>query len=77
MLSKVAREDEDFTPREKANSSLGYAADRTDGRYGNEKFICAISFFYYFQNSRAPSDDFSLNQCIENTFKAVQSTLDL
>ena len=48
MLSKVEREDEDFTPREKANSGLGYAADRTDGRYGNEKFICAISFLLLF-----------------------------
>ena len=64
MLSKLVREDEDFLPRKKANSGLGYAAE-----YRIQLKICLskiyehyIYFYHYnFENSGAPNDDFPLH----------------
>ena len=64
MLSKLVREDEDFLPRKKANSGLGYAAE-----YKIQLKICLskiymryIYFYHYnFENSGAPNNDFPLH----------------
>ena len=64
MLSKLVREDEDFLPRKKANSGLGYAAEyRIQLKIWLSKiYVRDIYFYCYnFENSGAPNDDFPLH----------------
>ena len=64
MSSKLVREDEDFLPRKKANSGLGYAAEyRIQLKIWLSKiYVRDIYFYCYnFENSGAPNDDFPLH----------------